>query len=278
MNPNDFFVHPAIRHPIRPVANPCGPFPLQPNVYAQPVYWSRAPQPELSSGPERLEERQPHAVHIDWSSRFPNEVILHGPNAPEVALTFDDGPDDLWTPQVLDDLRDRGVQATFFCVGQRIEANPDVFRRIVGEGHVVGNHSWNHPNFAKIPLSSVRDQIARTDDVMQRLAGIRPHLLRPPYGSLSEEIIREAIRLRKLIILWNVDSLDWTQITAHQVAANILSHAGPGSIILLHSAGGVGQSLQNTVNALPYVIDTLRNNGFAFRTVPELLGVPAYLS
>ena len=236
----------------------------------------RAPQPEHKDGPERVGERQPHADHVDWASQFPREVILHGPSVKEVALTFDDGPDDHWTPRVLDALRDAGVKATFFCVGQRVQANPEVFRRILREGHIVGNHSWNHANLARIPLNEATDQIVRTNDEMHRVADVRPHLLRPPYGALSEPLIREATRLGMIIILWNVDSLDWTQIPAEQVAVNMLAHTGPGAIILQHSAGGEGQSLQNTVDALPRVISTLRNRGYAFRSVPELLKIPAY--
>jgi len=228
-------------------------------VYGAPFHWRQPPQPP-----------------IDWSAIYPNEVILHGPRIQAVALTFDDGPDDEWTPQVLDDLRESGAKATFFCVGQRIEAHPEVFLRMVREGHVVGNHSWNHPNLARIPLAAAQAQITRTDEIMERLAGVRPRLLRPPYGALSHELVHLAMRMNKTIILWNVDSLDWTEIPDRQVAAHILSHAGPGSIILQHSAGGVGQSLQNTVNAIPYVIDTLRRRRFAIRTVPALVNVPAY--
>lgn len=238
----------------------------------------RAPQPELQGGPERLGERQPHAAHVDWAGQFPNEVILHGPAVKEVALTFDDGPDDYWTPRVLDGLKEMNAKATFFCVGERVQANPDVFRRMIAEGHVVGNHSWNHANLSKIPIEQAKEQLIRTNEVIRRVGGVKPHLMRPPYGALSEPLIREAIRLDQLIILWNVDSLDWTQIPAEQVATNILSHTGPGAIILLHSAGGEGQSLQNTVNALPYVIRTLRDRGYRFRTVPELLKIPAYLA
>ncbi|WEK55029.1 MAG: polysaccharide deacetylase family protein [Candidatus Cohnella colombiensis] len=248
-----------------------------PYFYAAPYgYWGRAPQPALQGGPERLNERQPHADHVDWAGQFPNQVILHGPSVKEVALTFDDGPDEIWTPQILDDLREAGVKATFFLVGQRIEAHPDVFHRIIQEGHVVGNHSWDHPNLSNLSITALREQINKTDAVMNKLAGVTPHLLRPPYGALSTELIEEATRLNKIIILWNVDSLDWTQISDEQVAANILAHTGPGSIILQHSAGGVGQSLQNTVNALPYIIETLRSRGYQLRTVPEMQKVPAY--
>ncbi|MBP1995652.1 polysaccharide deacetylase family protein [Paenibacillus eucommiae] len=264
--------------PFQPSAGSYGRFPIH-SPYALPSasgYWYRTHQPELQGGSERMDERPPQVERIDWAEQFPNEIILHGPPTKEVALTFDDGPDEVWTPQVLDGLREFGVKATFFCVGQRIQANPDVFLRMIREGHNVGNHSWNHPNLAKIPLAAAMEQINKTDEEMYRVAGIRSLLFRPPYGALTEELIRELIRLKKKTILWNVDSLDWNQITANQVAANILSHAGPGSIVLQHSAGGVGQSLQNTVNALPYVIQTLWKRGYALRTISDLLNLPAY--
>jgi peptidoglycan/xylan/chitin deacetylase (PgdA/CDA1 family) len=227
-------------------------------------------------GPERAEERHPHLVHVDWASRFPNEVILEGPPRKEVALTFDDGPDDIWTPRVLDVLRRYGVPATFMCVGRRVQQYPQILQRLVREGHVVGNHSWNHPNLTKIPLAEARLQITRTTDEINRVAGVRPRLVRPPYGALNEELIREMIRLNYKIILWNVDSLDWAKLTAPQVAANILAHTRPGSIVLQHSAGGVGENLEDTVQAIPYVVETLRAGGYTFVTIPRLLNMPAY--
>ncbi|WP_245534014.1 polysaccharide deacetylase family protein [Effusibacillus pohliae] len=240
-------------------------------------YLSRQVAP-FQHGPERMAERHPHVRHVDWASRFPNDVILHGPRRNEIALTFDDGPDDVWTPRVLSVLAHYDVKATFMCVGRRIADHPQVLRRIYREGHVVGNHSWNHPNLTKIPISQVGEQVERTANEIHRLVGVRPHLFRPPYGALNEPVIREIIALGNKIILWNVDSLDWARLTAAQVTANILAHAGPGSIVLEHSAGGRGESLEDTVRALPRVIETLREEGYRFVTVPELLGIPAYRS
>lgn len=232
--------------------------------------------PPHKHGPERVEERHPHTRHIDWASIFRGEVILHGPARKEVALTFDDGPDDVWTPRILDVLSRHGVKATFMCVGQRIQRNPQVFQRIVGEGHVVGNHSWDHPNLTKISIEEVRTEVHQTENEMERLAGVRPNFFRPPYGALNADVIREIMSLHYKIILWNVDSLDWAGLTAHQVTANILAHVGPGSIVLQHSAGGAGESLEDTVAALPGIIRTLRQEGYRFRTVSELLRTPAY--
>jgi peptidoglycan/xylan/chitin deacetylase (PgdA/CDA1 family) len=263
-----------------------GTYPLPAVPYATPLpphAWSaaaadraiRLPVDPHAGGPERPEERPAQPERVDWSARYPDEIVLHGPERKEVALTFDDGPDDEWTPQVLRVLDRFGVKATFFVVGQRSERNPSVLRRIVREGHIVGNHSWNHPNLSKMTKEEVRSQLERTDSVIRKVTGKTTRLFRPPYGAISDIVVQEAVRLHKKMILWNVDSLDWMQLTARQVAANVLSHTQPGSFILMHSAGGAGESLQGTVDGLPIVIQSLRRLGYSFRTIPQLLGISA---
>ncbi|WP_245590502.1 polysaccharide deacetylase family protein [Aneurinibacillus terranovensis] len=207
---------------------------------------------------------------------FPGEVILNGPPRKEIALTFDDGPDDTWTPLVLDVLRKHNVKATFMCVGKRAAANPQVLRRMFQEKHIIGNHSWDHPNLTKIPIKEVINQIKRCEDEIHRIIGVRTRFLRPPYGALNEEIIREAIKLNYRIIYWDVDSLDWDGLTARQVAHNILYNIRPGAIVLQHSAGGRGESLEDTVRALPVVIETLRREGYRLVTITELLKISPY--
>ncbi|WP_276351491.1 polysaccharide deacetylase family protein [Cohnella caldifontis] len=225
-----------------------------------------------AGGPERPEERPPHHVRVDWSSKYPNEVILRGPRRRAVALTFDDGPDDLWTPKVLDALARLKVPGTFFVVGQRCERVPKVLDRISRERHAIGNHSWNHANLSKLRAEAIRSQISRTNATIRRLTGKTPDMLRPPYGAISDAVVNEARSAGMKIILWNVDSLDWMQLNGEQVSANILSNVSPGSVILQHSAGGTGQNLQGTVDALPDVVGSLRERGYRFLTVPELLG------
>lgn len=234
--------------------------------------------PPLKGGPERATVRPPHAQHVDWKALYPTEIILHGPaTRKDVAFTFDDGPDDVWTPRIQAVLDTHGVKGTFMCVGERIQLHPQILLQLVRNGHVVGNHSWNHPNFTRIPMAEVRNQIHRTTDVIQNLTGARSRLFRPPYGALNRAVIDTVIALDYKILFWDVDSLDWSRITAEQVSINVLAHAAPGSIILMHSAGGRGERLDDTVRALPYIIRVLRREGFSFRTIPELVDVPAYL-
>ncbi|MCL6597868.1 MAG: polysaccharide deacetylase family protein [Alicyclobacillus macrosporangiidus] len=238
--------------------------------------WARQ-QPIHQHGPESSAERPPRPQHIDWHSRYPDLIILQGPATERaVALTFDDGPDTEWTPQILSILSSEQVKATFCCVGQRVRSNPDVLRRITREGHVVANHSYHHPNLTKLTREQIRTEITSTNQAIAQIIHRTPRFIRPPYGALNRTVIEVVQELNMKILFWNVDSLDWAGLTGPQVAANVLSHVSPGSIILMHSAGGRGESLQDTVDALPYIIHVLRREGYSFRTVSELLGQPAY--
>jgi peptidoglycan/xylan/chitin deacetylase (PgdA/CDA1 family) len=243
---------------------------------AFPLMQMRQPAEPHEGGKERPEERPPHVEHVDWSARYPKAIVLRGPMRKEVALTFDDGPDDEWTTKVLDQLAKVNVKATFFIFGRRAEQFPNVLRRIVREGHIIGNHTYTHPNLTKLKAEEVRSQLERTDAVIRRLTGKTPALFRPPYGALNDTVVQEVIRLKKKIIFWNVDSLDWMQLNAKQVETNILSHVRPGSIILQHAAGGTGENLQGTVDAIPFVVRELHSRGYKFRTVPQLVNIPAY--
>jgi len=231
--------------------------------------------PNLQDGPERG-VRKPHPITLaDLRAKYKTMFLLNGPASKrEVALTFDDAPDDRFTPQILDVLKREGVKATFFVVGNRIEAHPEIVQRMVKEGHVVGNHSYNHPNLPKLNDADFQNQINKTDLLIQSISGYRPTFIRPPYGNISEKQIQWLASQHKIIVNWNVDSLDWKGLNAEQVKTNVLAHVRPGSIILQHSAGGSGEDLSGTVQALPLIINKLRNDGVKLVTVSELLNLP----
>jgi peptidoglycan-N-acetylglucosamine deacetylase len=236
----------------------------------------RQQTPNLQGGAETSRETS-HSQHVDLSAMFPGELFLHGPqNVKRVALTFDDAPDDTFTPRILDTLRQVNVKATFFVIGERCAAHPDITRRIVREGHVIGNHTWNHPNLTKISKSERSYQIDHTEQVIYNLTRVRTALFRPPYGALTPEIVRELQAKKYKVIYWNVDSLDWMGLSGPQITANILAHTRRGSIILQHAAGGRGEDLSGTINAIPYFVQTLRSEGYKLVTIPELLGIPGY--
>lgn len=229
-------------------------------------------------GPERPGVRHPYTRVIDWHARYPQAIVLHGPAQPKrCALTFDDGPDNRWTPRVATVLERYNVRATFMCVGQRVAQNPHVLQHLVQGGHVIGNHTWSHPHLTELTPAQVEWQLQRTNDEIAQVAGVRPRFFRPPYGALNDEVIQTATRLGFRILYWDVDSLDWSGLTAPQVVTNVMSHMHPGAIVLMHSAGGRGEDLSDTVGALPILIRTLRDEGYELVTVPELLGEAAYM-
>lgn len=233
--------------------------------------------PDLADGPEHL-VREPHPLSLaDLRSKYRSTFLLNGPTTKrEIALTFDDAPDADFTPKVLDVLKQEGVKATFFVVGNRVEKHPDVFKRMVEEGHMIGNHSYSHANLPKLNDADFRDQITRTDQIISQYTGYTPNIVRPPYGNISEGQIQWLASQHKKIVNWNVDSLDWKGLSAEQVRTNVLAQVGPGAIILQHAAGGTGEDLSGTVAALPDIIHKLKNDGVKLVTIPELLDLPLH--
>lgn len=236
---------------------------------------TRSGTPNLEDGPEQA-IREPHPLSLaDLRKKYQSTFILNGsPDKRQIALTFDDAPDTDFTPKVLDVLKQEGVKATFFVVGNRVEKHPDIVKRMVDEGHMIGNHSYNHANLPKLSDAEFRDQIIKTDELIRQFTGYIPNIVRPPYGNISEEQIKWLASQHKKIVNWNVDSLDWKGLSAEQVRTNVLAHVSPGAIILQHSAGGTGEDLTGTVEALPGIINKLRNDGVTLVTIPELLDLP----
>ncbi|MBE1562899.1 polysaccharide deacetylase family protein [Nonomuraea africana] len=182
-----------------------------------------------------------------------------------VALTFDDGPGD-YTRWLLDLLDEREVRATFFVVGQRVAADKEHnLARMVEEGHELGNHSWSHAQLTTLPIEGIRRELLRTQDLVERVAGVRMRVMRPPFGSTGKRVAEETRREQLAQILWNVDTFDWRDRVASVVAKRAV-RATRGSIVLLHDIH------RTTVEAVPDVIDVLAKRGYKFVTVSELYG------
>lgn len=231
---------------------------------------SAAPTP-LAGGAEKL-RRPPEDIEI--SRVYPGLVFRFGnPSRRQVALTFDDAPDNQFTPQVLDVLKQQGVHATFFIIGRRAVQYPDVVRRIVKEGHAIGNHSYDHAQLTKLKPEQVAFQLAQTEQTLQQITGVSPRLFRPPYGAESTQVLQQIFNLGYKVILWDVDSLDWKGLPTDQVIDNDLNHAHNGAIFLHHAGGGPAEDLSGTVKALPTIITRLRDKGYQFVTIPEMLGI-----
>jgi peptidoglycan/xylan/chitin deacetylase (PgdA/CDA1 family) len=137
---------------------------------------------------------------------------LYPPPRPnEIALTFDDGPNPECTPRLLDILGSRNIKAAFFVVGKFAVAHPQLVRRIVKEGHVIGNHSWSHPNLASIPLTQVREELQRTSSLLEQIIGNPIRLFRPPYGACNAETLSYARNLGMMPVFWNAMTADWEE-------------------------------------------------------------------
>ncbi|QHT59324.1 polysaccharide deacetylase family protein [Paenibacillus lycopersici] len=190
-----------------------------------------------------------------------------------VALTFDDGPDNRYTPAILDILKAQHVHGTFFTVGVQVKRYPAVMKRIVKEGHEIGNHSYSHPDLSKLDCAHVLNQIKWTDTLIDREAGFVPRLVRAPYGAASPLLKQIVADNGRRLINWTVDTRDWDGSTVPAMRANVNKNTHPGGIILMHSFGS--KRVGNTVELLPLIIKDLRLKGYAFVTVSELLDAKA---
>jgi len=230
---------------------------------------------DLAGGPERDVRGFPKREIVDLITMYPELFIASGDDKEKkVALTFDDGPDNIYTPQILDILKAKNVKATFFVIGKRAERFSEIMQRIVAEGHLAGNHTWNHPNIMKISLEDAKEEVLKTEKLLKSYYKDMPdrvRIFRSPYGSIDPERVEFISNIGYKIISWNVDSLDWKGLSAEEVKTNVLENVTNGSIILQHSAGGAEEDLSGSVEALPEIIDVLKAEGFKFVTVDEIL-------
>jgi peptidoglycan/xylan/chitin deacetylase (PgdA/CDA1 family) len=180
-----------------------------------------------------------------------------------IALTFDDGPVPQ-TAHLLDVLKHRNAHATFFVLGELAATRPALLRRMVREGHAIGDHSWDHSQFWHQDARAIRREVRRTAAAIKRATGSRPTLLRPPFGETNAVVRRVARQEGMAIVLWSVDPLDWRDRNTNAVIRRITKRARPGAIVLSHDIR------PTTRRAIPEVIDRLQARGYVFVTVPEL--------
>ncbi|OIK12667.1 polysaccharide deacetylase [Bacillus sp. MUM 116] len=188
-----------------------------------------------------------------------------------VALTFDDGPDNYYTPRILNILRAKGVHATFFMVGKQAKSYPDMVKRIVAEGNAIGNHSWDHPKLWTLSKQQVMQEIVSTQNEIQQITGQRTTLFRPPYGRVTPAEVTLIHDLGYRVIDWSVDTLDWAGTPAPTILQYVKREVSPGGIILEHCLAGHPGELNGTLQALPQIIDHLKAQGYEFVTIPTLL-------
>ena len=214
----------------------------------------------------------PLSFDIDQIGAAPNKIVL----------SFDDGPDRRWTPRILDILKEKKVPAVFFVIGSEANQAPDLLRREYNEGHEIGNHTFTHPKFDEITPTEVKWQLNLTQRLIESTLGVKSILFRPPYGidhqpEYAEEVAQLPYpqELGYIIVGQQIDPDDWRmaedkhQRPAQEIADDVLRQAKKGNIVLLHDGGG---ERAQTVAALPLIIDQLREKGYEFASVSELIG------
>ncbi len=162
-----------------------------------------------------------------YASHWPTSQIfgatLTAPKrAGELALTFDDGPNPAWTPRLLDILAEHNVRATFFMIGRFAQAEPEFVRRMDAAGHLIGNHTWTHPNLARTAATQIRDELARTNDTLAQILGKPVRFFRPPYGARRPYVLRCARDLGLVPVTWNAMTTDWSEPSADRIAARLM--------------------------------------------------------
>ncbi len=214
-------------------------------------------------------ENQPAETYL-IPTEFQAQVVKSvTPRAKEkvIALTFDDGPWPRTTLQVLKILDNNNIKATFFWIGQNVKAYPQIAREVVANGHAIGNHTWHH-SYRSMDEPMAAHEIEDTTKLIYMTTGVKTSVFRPPGGLLNNGVADYAKKKNYVMVMWSVDSMDYNRLTPKQLVNNVLRKAQPGGIVLMHDGGGDRPA---TVEALPQIIAQLKEQGYSFVTVPELL-------
>lgn len=212
------------------------------------------------NNPSSLPTTPPAGVRVSYSSVKTSQKVL--------AMTFDDGPHPSLTPKLLDILKERNIKCTFFLIGNLVKIYPAIVRRIIAEGHEIGNHTWTHCSLTSRSDEQIRSELKKSEDAVYEVAGVRPHLMRPPYGAINT-------RIKDLMfsefgystIMWSVDPQDWRRPGVAAVTSRLVNGAHPGAIMLSHDIH------PPTITAMPAMFDQLLAKGYQFVTVSQLLNM-----
>lgn len=200
---------------------------------------------------------------------IPSGTIIKNANIDRklVALTFDDGPDNKVTPMIIDILDQYNVKASFFFIGSYVKVYPDVVKKAHESGHSILAHSYYHSLFTNKSYEYIYRDFEKTNEAIKNIIGVEPSMMRPPYGIVTDNVRKAAKNHNQQIILWSIDTLDWSNRDKDQIVENALHGIQPGDIILMHSIG----KNEATAEALPEIIKQLRNKGYEIVRLEELL-------
>ena len=183
----------------------------------------------------------------------------------KIAISFDCAWGVDYTDKLLETMQKENVRCTFFTVKFWAEKYPEYLKKIAGAGHEIGTHSATHPYMSKLDKNAIVTELSSSSQVIEGITGVKPTLFRPPYGDYDDLLIDTATELGLYTIQWSVDSLDWKDLSASEITSRVVQRVKNGSIVLFHNQG------LHTHEALPAIISTLKNNGFTFVPIGELI-------
>jgi peptidoglycan/xylan/chitin deacetylase (PgdA/CDA1 family) len=209
---------------------------------------------------------------IKLSLNFFVPVLCHAETSEKtVALSFDDGPHPLYSPQILDTLKKCNVQASFFCIGKNIQGNETILRRINDEGHITGNHSYSHDFlFDMFGTQKMLVDMQQMDNAVTSVTGVKPALFRPPYGVMNPNLAKAIKKGNYLPVGWSIRSFDTTIKDREKLLSRIMKRLKSGDIILLHD------TMEITAGILPELIEKIKSKGFSITRLDKMLNVKAY--
>ncbi|MEG5066407.1 polysaccharide deacetylase family protein [Microcoleus sp. B3-A4] len=251
----------SLAQQIAPVENP------PPNLL-KPRKLKTPSSPPATSSPKPPEQPLVFAPPAQFRSQIVYKARIN--NSKVIALTFDDGPSPE-TLKILEILQKHNAVATFFCLGANLREYPEIAKRVVQTGNAIGNHTWHHYSH-NVTEKTASDEIDNTGVHIYRSTGAKSFLFRPPGGRLNNGLADYAKKKNYVVVIWSIDPKDFLQPPAAAIARSVLSQATSGAIVLLHDGGG---NRQQTVEALSAIIPKLKQQGYRFVTVPQLLQMHA---
>ncbi|MBQ7433148.1 MAG: polysaccharide deacetylase family protein [Lachnospiraceae bacterium] len=196
------------------------------------------------------------------SAQIDGEAAVASKDIKKVAITFDDGPDPIWTEKLLDGLAERNVHATFFVLGKKVAENEALLKRMQEEGHLIGNHSYNHVQLNRLREAVVKKELDDTNEQVYEATGYRPEYVRPPYGAWDK---KKDCPGEMMTVYWTIDTMDWQLLDADKVMKNVVGKVSDGDIILLHDV------YESSVDAALKIVDYLQEEGYELVTVDQLI-------
>ncbi len=198
-----------------------------------------------------------------YGEEYPDVVLLNDqPQSNTVYLTFDDGPDNTITPQIVDILAENNVCGNFFFIGEKIKDFEDIVKKAYANKNFVGSHCFTHTKLTAMSSVQVKKELTDTNNILKSITGVTPSFARPPYGDINDNVISDFKDLNLKMVLWSIDTLDWSQRDAIHITKNVSEYLRPGDIILMHC----NSDKTETVKALPEVIQAIKDKGYKMGT------------